>query len=171
MVGNGLFLPHFTAFAPHPGVTSQQQHKPLWPQSSSTATVPEPAFQKGNAFGFGLAHSGKCGHWLEPESASLCLALPSLKPVNCWTGFALKTSSWPKQHQLSPSAASSRQAPYPNPLELSHPLSESEVTRDRNHTFCWERRLHERRKRRLCPLYHGHGKYQAFGFKRKNIAN
>lgn len=103
-----------------------------WPPSSSTDLYdnPEPAFQKGNAIGFGFGHTvGNVLSGWTRVAASLCLTFALFG--------ACKLLDWvcTYKHPLNPSSISwALQQPHPDkhltqiPWELSHPLSDPEVT-------------------------------------------
>lgn len=109
-----------------------------WPPSSSTDlydhrahdSVPEAALQKGNATGFGSGHTvgNMFSGWTRSDSLTLShIALFGAHKLLDW----ICTS----KHPLNPSSISwALQQPHPDkhltqiPWELSHPLSELEVT-------------------------------------------
>lgn len=112
---------------------SQRLHLILgWPPSSSTDLYdnPEPAFQKGNAIGFGFGHTvGNVLSGWTRVTASLSLTFALFG--------ACKLLDWvcTYKHPLNPSSISwALQQPHPDkhltqiPWELSHPLSDPEVT-------------------------------------------
>lgn len=92
-------------------------------------SLPEPAFQKGNAIGFGFGHTAGNVSLAGPRvTASLCLTFALFE--------AYKLLDWifSYQHPLNPSSISwVFQQSHPDkhltqiPWELSHPLSDSEV--------------------------------------------
>lgn len=95
-------------------------------------SLPEPSFQKGNAIGFGFGHTvGNVFTGWTQSGASLCLTFALFE--------AYKLLDWicSYQHPLNPSSISwVLQQSHPDkhltqiPWELSHPLSESQVTGD-----------------------------------------